>query len=130
MKQCKNIAELEYKAYLEELRSGKKVGQAIEDAYKKGAPRVYMEYEVLRRQIAHRYNHGDYENAHGKEHRHFLDVMYEWWLNNKQEGNRPYQCLLERIEQPAPWPVGLHTFRRHVYRYARGGYKTSPTYFA
>ena len=130
MKQCKNIAELEFQAYIEELGKGKKVGQAIEDAYKKGAPRVYMEYEVLRRQIAHRYNHGDYENAHGKEHRHFLDVMYEWWLNNKQEGSRQYLCLLERIEQPAPWPVGFHSFRRHVYRYARGGYKTSPNYFA
>lgn len=128
MNQCKNIAALEYKAYLEELRQGKKVGKAINDAWKKGAPRVFMSYELLRRHISHRHNHGDYDCVTRKSLRDFLDVMYEWWLKNHPTGRSQYLCLLERMEQPAPWPVGLDRFKSHIYKYLRGEYKNKPVY--
>ena len=83
MKRCKNIAELEYKAYIEELRQGKKVGEAITDAWKKGAPKAFMEYETLRRHISSRYKHGDYYSVERKDLRAFLDVIYEWWLKHR-----------------------------------------------
>ena len=125
MKQCKNIAELEYKAYLEELRQGKKVGEAMNDAWKKGAPRVFMSYELLRRHISHRHNHGDYDSVTNKALRDFLDVIYAWWSKNHPTGRYQYLCLLERMEQQAPWPVGLERFIGHIYKYRRGGYKNA-----
>lgn len=129
MIQCKNIAELEYKAYLEELRKGKKVGEAINDAWKKGAPRVFMSYEQLRRHISHRYNHGDYDSLTNKALRDFLDVIYAWWSKNHPTGGYQYLCLLERIEQPAPWPVSLERFKGHIYKYRRGEYKNACYYY-
>lgn len=128
MKQCKNIAELEYKAYIEELRQGKKVGEAITDAWKKGAPRVFMSYEQLRRHISHRHNHGDYVYVTHKALCDFLDVIYAWWLKNHPTGRCQYLCLLERMEQPAPWPVGLDRFRSHIYKCLRGEYKNACYY--
>lgn len=130
MKQCKEIAEIEYKAYIEELGKGKKVAQAIEDAWKKGAPKVFMPYECLRRHIAHRHKHGKYE--YGSKNKHltdFLDEMYKWWLANNSNNRYKYLCLNDRMEQPAPWAISLETFRTHIYRYARTRYKEAPKFF-
>lgn len=129
MKQCKEIAEIEYKAYIEELGKGKKVAQAIEDAWKKGAPKVFMPYETLRRHIAHRHKYGKYEYSSNKSLVGLLDEIYEWWLANNLNNKYKYLCLNDRMEQPAPWPIGLESFRRHIYRYARGRYNENPKFF-
>lgn len=130
MIQCEYIAEIEYKAYIEELKKGKKIGQAIEDAWKKGAPKVFMPYERLRRHIAHRHKHGKYE--YGCKYKHltdFLDEIYKWWLANNTNERYKYISLMERMEQPAPWPICLESFRAHIYKYARGEYKGT-SYFS
>ena len=129
MKQCKEIAEIEYKAYIEELRKGKKVAQAIEDAWKKGAPKVFMPYETLRRQIAYRHTHGKYEYGSYKHLTAFLDEIYKWWLANNTNERYKYICLMDRMEQPAPWPISLESFRGHIYKYARGRYNEDPKFF-
>lgn len=123
MRRSRYIGELEYKAYLEELRQGKEVGKAINDAWKKGAPKVFMEYEMLRRHISSRYKHGDYYSVERKALREFLDVIYEWWLTHRPAVGPQYINLLERMEQPAPWPWGIDVFRSHIYAYMRGSHK-------
>ena len=126
MRQCNYIAEIEYKAYIEELKKGKKVGQAIEDAWEKGALKVFMPYERLRRHIAHRHKHGKYEYGSNKHLTAFLEEIYKWWLANNSNERYKYICLMDRMEQPAPWPISLESFRRHIYKYARGEYKDAP----
>ena len=119
MRRRKYIAELEYNAYIEELKKGKKGYEAVRDAWEKGAPKAFMEYEMLRRYISSRYKHGDYYSVRHKALREFLDVIYEWWLKHHPAVGPQYMCLLERMEQPAPWPWGIDSFRSHIYKYMR-----------
>lgn len=56
MRRRKYIGEQEYNAYIEELKKGKKIYEAIRDAWEKGAPQVFMEYDMLRRHISSRHN--------------------------------------------------------------------------
>ena len=126
MIQCKEISELEYKEYLEELKKGKSIGQAIEDAWKKGAPEVFVAFHMLRTQISLRHRTGRYKYDKHKDMCNLLDVIYEWWLKNHKPGRYKYMCLLNRMTEPAPWPVGLHSFRSHIYKYQRGEYKNKP----
>lgn len=119
MRRSRYIAELEYNAYIKELKKGKKVDEAIRDAWEKGAPQAFIEYESLWRHIASRHNHGDYYHIKHKDLRKFLDVIYEWWLTHRPAVGSRYICLLERMEQPAPWPWSLETFRTHIYKYMR-----------
>ena len=123
MKRSRYIGELEYKAYLKELREGKKSYEAVRDAWEKGAPKAFMEYEMLRRHISSRHKHGDYYSVEHKALRDFLDVIYEWWLTHRPAHGPQFICLLERMEQPAPWPWGIDVFRRHIYAYIRGSHK-------
>ncbi len=47
----------------------------------------------------------------------------EWWLKHRPAVGPQYICLLERMEQPAPWPWGIDVFRSHIYAYMRGSHK-------
>lgn len=123
MRRRKYIAELEYNAYIEELKKGKNSYEAVRDAWEKGAPQAFMEYEMLRRHISSRHKHGDYCYVERKALRDFLDVIYEWWLTHRPDVGYQYICLLERMEQPAPWPWGIDIFRNHIYAYIRGSHK-------
>lgn len=120
MRFSRYIAELEYNAYIKELKKGKKTDEALRDAYEKGAPEVFMEYEMLRRHISSRHKHGDYSySVKRKTLRKFLDVIYEWWLVNRPANGYQFICLLERMQQPCPWPWGIHRFRNHIYKYMK-----------
>lgn len=123
MRRSRYIEELEYNAYIEELKKGKNSYEAVRDAWEKGAPQAFMEYEMLRRHISSRYKHGDYYSVERKALRKFLDVIYEWWLTHRPAVGSQYICLLERMEQPAPWPWGIDVFRSHIYAYMRGSHK-------
>ena len=135
MKDCESVTKIMYELYLESLKKGLKVKDAMWDAYKQGAPRVFYDYTRLRRQISCKYRTGKYDLKadYCKTLVIFLDEIYRRWLNliklNSAENKQnKYLYLLEIMEQPIMWSFSFHVFKKRLYKYMQGKYKGKHDY--